>query len=636
MNFVSKILKASIYVIQIFICFHTYGQSQSIQPDSIPFSSNLTLRKGQTSNISFTGFYRFLGYIRNQTTTFPNNSGKKTAIMIGDFYREPMLLLKMNGVTKDEISFGADFMINSLYKGVSEDLNRELTLELGLNLKTSISTRYGKFNIKTGGVSWYRQSRLTVWGNQSFNRTSIYDRRPQTPLTENPLDRYAKFYNSGLVDQGVRYGNRAFQGLFVEGLKLPLNFHIKGVIGKSNFNRSEFAQNDNFTGCFKVKNILNDSLSISYQYLNSTADIDSIGRYQRKYNINTLEIDKKWDNIRLQIETGIGQYSNSDEDLSLGDAFIANLKTTRISVPLLGHHTSGVRREFLVGFNIQLYRLSPQFVNVTGNLLNSTVLEVFPNIEGVGASVRLPFKSPMVGLGFPVNNRQGGALNADFDLGKFKINGGIGIFAEIEPSSAGISFIHNVNSETISRLNLFAQNWGPYNFLNSNYRRVFETVELSDGDENDNVDYLKYFNTIELQTKYNLKLFNRNIYFFTLTQINSCQKSLGSIPVFSDDALIHQSSLIVDLSCELNPKTSMVLSYGLERVKGNELTDLDEESGMPRDQSNRLLGIGLDYKIGDQAMIFVRQNFYKFSDPNFSDNQLQGTETMLELKINFN
>ena len=621
MNFDRKILKVTVCIVQIFICSHTYSQRQNFHPDSIPFSSNVTLGKGQTSNISFTGFYRFLGYIRNQTKTFPNNSGKTTAITIGDFYREPMLLLKMKGVTKDEISFGADFMINSLYKGVSEDLNRELTLELGLNLKTSISTRYGKFNVKTGGVSWYRQSRLTVWGNQSFNRTSIYDRRPQTPLTDNPLDRYTKFYNSGLVDQGVRYGNRAFQGLFVEGLKLPLNFHIKGVIGKSNFNRSEIVTNDNFTGCFKVKNILNDSLSISYQHLNSTADIDSIGLNQRKYKINTLELDKKWDNIRLQIEAGIGQYSDSDEPLSLGDAFIANLKTTRSS---------------LVSFNVQLYRLSPQFVNVTGNLLNTTVLEVFPNIEGVGASVRLPFKSPMVGLGFPVNNRQGGALNADFELGKFKINGGIGLFAEIEPSSAGISFIHNVNSETISRLNLFAQNWGPYNFLNSNYRRVFETVELSDGDENGNVDYLKYFNTIELQTKYNLKLFNRNIYLFTLTQINSCQKSFESIPVFSDDALINQSSLIVDMSCELNPKTSMVMSYGLERVKGNDLTDLDEESGMPRDQSNRLLGIGLDYKVGDQAMIFVRHNFYKFSDPNFSYNQLQGTETMLELKINFN
>ena len=177
LNFDRKILKVT-------VCSNIYLQScrsqrQNFHPDSIPFSSNVTLGKGQTSNINFTGFYRFLGYIRNQTTTFPNNSGKTTAITIGDFYREPMLLLKMRGVTKDEISFGADFMINSLYKGVSEDLNRELTLELGLNLKTSISNRYGKYNIKTGGVSWYRQSRLTVWGNQSFNRTSIYNRRPK-------------------------------------------------------------------------------------------------------------------------------------------------------------------------------------------------------------------------------------------------------------------------------------------------------------------------------------------------------------------------------------------------------------------------------------------------------------------------
>ena len=44
--------------------------------------------------------------------------------------------------------------------------------------------------------------------------------------------------------------------------------------------------------------------------------------------------------------------------------------------------------------------------------------------------MRLPFKSPMVGLGFPVNNRQGGALNTDIDFGKrFKINGGLGIFS---------------------------------------------------------------------------------------------------------------------------------------------------------------------------------------------------------------
>ena len=42
----------------------------------------------------------------------------------------------------------------------------------------------------------------------------------------------------------------------------------------------------------------------------------------------------------------------------------------------------------------------------------------------------------MVGLGYPVNNRQGGSINADIDLGKLKLNGGIGIFAEIDTSNA--------------------------------------------------------------------------------------------------------------------------------------------------------------------------------------------------------
>ena len=222
----------------------------------------------------------------------------------------------------------------------------------------------------------------------------------------------------------------------------------------------------------------------------------------------------------------------------------------------------------------------------------------------------------MVGLGFPVNNRQGGALNTDIDFGKFKINGGLGIFSEIETSSAGISYIHEVNSETLSRINLFTQRWGPYNSLNSNYRRVFEEVNLTDGDVNGNVDYLKYFNTIELQTKYNMKVKGKNVYFFTLTKANSCQKSLEFLPVFSNQALINQTSFISDISYELNKKSNLIMSYGIERVKGNILTDLGE-NGMPRNQKNSLFGCGFDYKIGEKAMIFLRQNFYRFYDPNF-------------------
>ena len=265
-----------------------------------PFSSNILSIKNPSTSISFSGYYRFLGFVRNQQETFPNNSGKTLVISSGDAYREPMFLLKLNGKTRDNITFGADLMINSLYKGPSS-APQPLTLDLGLNMSTSITTKHGIFKFKSGGVSWYRQSRLTVWGNRSLNRMSIFERRPQTPLNKIPISRYTNYYNSGLIDEGIRYGSRAFQGIFLQGSKLPFNFSLKGVIGKSNFNRSSLETSDNFTGCFQLKNSLSSSSKITYNYLSSWADIDSLSDDRRNYFIHTLEFDKKWNKEKISI-----------------------------------------------------------------------------------------------------------------------------------------------------------------------------------------------------------------------------------------------------------------------------------------------------------------------------------------------
>ena len=278
------------------IIFFMWGGSSFSQDTIIKqktFSSNILSFKNPTSSISFSGYYRFLGFVRNQQETFPNNSGKTVVISSGDAYREPMFLFKLNGKTRDNITFGADLMLNSLYKGSSAEFTKDLTLNLGLNLSTSIATNHGLFNFKAGGVSWYRQSRLTVWGNRSFNRISIFERRPQTPLNKIPINRYSKYYNSGLVDQGIRYGSRAFQGLFFQGSNLPFNFTVKGVIGKSNFNRSVLETNDNFTGSFQIKNTLSTNFKIAYNYLSSWAAIDSLSDQSRNYFIHTFELDKK-------------------------------------------------------------------------------------------------------------------------------------------------------------------------------------------------------------------------------------------------------------------------------------------------------------------------------------------------------
>ena len=604
------------------------------------FSSNVLSFKNPSSSISFSGYYRFLGFVRNQLETFPNNSGKTVVISSGDAYREPMFLLKLNGNTRDNIKFGADLMLNSLYKGPSPDLTQALTLNLGLNLSTSIATKHGTFNLKSGGISWYRQSRLTVWGNRSFNRISIFERRPGTALNKIPINRYSMYYNSGLVDQGIRYGSRAFQGIFLQGSKLPFNFYVKGVIGKSNFNRSVFETSDNFTGSFQLKNTLSSNSKIAYNYLSSWANTDSLSDNRRNYFIHSLELDKKWNKIQVQMELGLGKYSDPIRELGYGEAILLNIKTAKSTkIPL----------------NLQLYRISPQFVNVTGNFLNTSVLEVFPNVEGVGTTIRTPYQSPMVGLGFPVNNRQGLSINADVNLGQLKLNGGIGIFAEIDTSYAALSYMHNVNSQTLSRIYLFAQNWGPYNALNSTYRGVYENVNISDTSSSGLANFKKFYNTIEFQAKYNNKIFGKNYYIFSLTRLNTCQKDLQLLPQIGSQALISQLSEEIDFSIELNEKAALVLSYGIEKVLGNSSTDIGdspeatatntffESLGLDnlyrytnsRNQKNTLLGFGLDYKIGQNAMVFYRYNQYRYFDPNFIENHLKGWEMILELKINF-
>ena len=604
------------------------------------FSSNSLSFKNPSTSISFSGYYRFLGFVRNQQETFPNNSGKTLVISSGDNYREPMFLLKLNGKTKENITFGVDFMLNSLYKGSSPDFTQPLTLNLGLNISTSIPTKYGTFNFKSGGVSWYRQSRLTVWGNHSFNRISIYERRPQTPLNKIPINRYSHYYNSGLVDQGIRYGSRAFQGIFFQGSKLPLNFYLKGVIGKSTFNRSFLERSDNFTSSFQIKNTFISNLKLAYNNLSSWADTDSLGSERRKYFIHTFELDKKWDKIQVQMELGIGNYKDPINKLGYGEAILLNVKTAKsLKVPI----------------NLQLYRISPQFVNVTGNFLNTSILDVFPNVEGVGTTVRTPYQSPIVGLGYPVNNRQGISINADLTLGQLKLNGGIGVFAEIDTSYSALSYIHNVNSQTLSRIYVFAQNWGPYNALNSTYRGVFENVNISDTSTAGLANFKKFFNTIEFQAKYNNRIFGKNYYVFCLTRFNTCQKDLSFFPQIGKQAIISQFSEEIDFSIELSQKSALVLSYGIEKILGNSSTDIGDSPDATstntffemlglgdlyrytnyRNQKNTLIGFGLDYKIGQNAMVFYRYNQYRYFDPNFIENHLKGWEMMLELKINF-
>ena len=376
--------------------------SDEVAADKSGFIGDPRLKK-PLRNINFSGYYRFYGFHRYMSQPYSVLEPKPRTISVGDGYREPLMLLTITGTPISGATFGTDIFLYSPYYGGTA--GNAITLNLGVNFYTSIKTKSGNFDVHLGGINWYRQSPLTVWSADAFQRFSVFTRNPWEPAGA-VEDRYNYYMDQGAVNQDARFGQRAFQGVKLYGTQLPHGFSLSGFAGKMQNNTGTILPDYAYGGRL-AKELGEKKNILSYNAFSSFTETDSITGAGKAYGIHTLEGIFKWKGFQIRGEAGGGYYNSQTLNLGWGEGFDFETTTPQkyTGIPL----------------KLSVYRLSPQFVNVNAAFLNTSVLEALTGIPGLGATTLTPFAGPMMDLGFTANNRQGLSLNGEIKLGNFKI-----------------------------------------------------------------------------------------------------------------------------------------------------------------------------------------------------------------------
>jgi len=656
-----------IFLMIFFIISVPFLSFSQIDSSSTNFQSTPITIKDPISNIRMGGYFRFLGYVRNfqemydldVPTYYSGEYPQSTTIGIGTGYREPMMMLSISGKANKNVNIGTDLMLNSPFNGTFD--NNSVSMYLGTNLYSTINSDYGKFGVHAGGIKWYRQSKLTVWAEEGYLRYSLFERAPYDPLSKEVSERYSKYYDKGSISQDLRFGNVAFQGVTLtgSGIEGPSSstFSFQSIIGKTQHNIGEivsFGKDDYCTG-LRINNDIGNGSNFALNYFTSITATDSVKNNFRQFSIQSLEFNFKLKKLRFTGEGGIGSYESHITEKESGEMLVINLD---------------IPKEYSwIPFKLQYSRIAPEAVNVNSSFKNTSVVELVHSAiveEGADATIMSSFGGPINNLGYLANNREGFSLNTEFKIGDLFVSGGFGFYSELERINANFSYSHNTNGLMLSRISYFSSGYGPYKQFNSYYRGVFENVSVSDSiyvndstlissgylDTNGLPLFDKFYCSSDLHLKYKTRVFGKNLYLFSLTNYNTAQDFFSILPVTNSSAFIRHFNQQFDLCYELNKTTSFVCKYGLERVLGNKYTDIDDTdpyptdntwgvtedyipSYKPRNQFGDLLGFGFDIKLNDGAYLFLRHAAFHYYDNNFSATNIKGTETTLELKINF-
>ncbi|MFZ4784951.1 MAG: hypothetical protein ACOYLH_05690 [Flavobacteriales bacterium] len=606
---------------------------------------------GGLKKLNVSGFYRFLGTYNRMYDSYliSQTSGETVlprSLFIGDDSQLPNMTVNVSGGV-GKATWGFDLYIyqfltgniGTAYSAQTADslrpsiqfpmsgtrLGQTMGLQLGMTMYGTIPTKYADISASFGGIQWVALSDLTIASFKGYNRFMLFERAPWDPAGLNIGSRYKQYFDQGSIDQDTRWGNRAFVGAVFDVKALPGRISATAMIGKTELNGG-FSQVPNFTYGGKIKKDISTAGFVAINTLNSFAYTDSLARDAYGFHIITGEFNFLIKGFRVRGEAGLGNYFSPQHDNGWNELMQFKIATpAKANKPVVEAH---------------YFRIDPYVINNNAIFWNTATPEYRVNdipAGSVGSSSLLqPFGSSIIRVSQMTNNRQGADVNVDAKVGKLKISAGAGFTSELMPAAQVITYGHPVNQFTRSRFWrwTFPANVGPYNRYSDIFRDTYETVNLSD-DSSGVVINKKHFSGMEAQLKYSTMLAGRELFIFSLFQMNSAQRDWSPVLVTTEKAYVRQYASEVEMYYRIASQVMLSGYYGYERTIANYLTDIDEETRRPRNQYGEGVGVGLDIDLGKNARLYLRHRWYYFRDESFELDRFRGREMTVELKAFF-
>lgn len=581
-------------------------------------------------DVRFSGVVRMTSYYRNMSLAY-NDLATSTknlsfspypvdlAEAVGGANRgQPFLELVLEGNPLPNSYYKIGYSFNHSFLGLGQDSSRQSGIRQFLKFEANSTTKIGRIDLVAGGgANWISMSPLTL-SRKEF-RIEPFEKIPWDWYRDSPK-KYNDYYSKSSIRTDERFGQAATQGFSLRFSELPQRFSYMIFYGKTSRNTGSsipFLPFNTFAS--RLDRQFGKNAIFGVNYYQQFGKTDRVNDIKDARQIITGDFKLASEDIFFRAEIGQGGIINpfTNQEWDWGTAINVNARISRaitkipIAIQFYDIHKNVVSQESS-GFNTNLKAPSggvSRTLEFDGNMYVNILQEV----------------------GMVSNNRIGGVLRLNEELGKFKIEVGNALSVEKENLYDTITIQHRVNSFSRSRFVPFGSKSGPYQRVRNRFMRSFETLGVTDSIS----DYKKGFNSLDVTMKYQLDLGKRSLILVNYNSLGSVGEGAQLIPQFSDDAFYRTAYEEISAYFLLNQKVVLLAFAGYERVVGNNRTIVSPENGRPVNQTGTGFGVGVDWDFMQNGGIYLRHKWFNHEDANFVLDQFKGQETSVEVKIFF-